>query len=530
MLPSGIERDPVEPSSSRISSETRRIPGWHFLVTSVRLLDRSDLTNALVHEQQWLMHVSEDVVLTDNLFCVEALDQNRQWIYICTAPLFHVWPRTGAEVRLRLSREKELLLDLPESVKGGKWIALETEAGVFPRARALQEWQRTSRPPKPSHQIPSFLSNTWGDRSRDARMNEAFMLGEIEAAARLGVDVVQLDDGWQKGVTSNSVYAAQGGVWEGFWSADPEFWAVHPVRFPNGLQPLSDLAEEKGVALGLWFAPDSWNDFANWERDARALLGYHQRFGVCHFKLDGIKIHSETALERLRSFVRSVQDGSGGEVVFDLDITAESRPGHFGIIECGPLFIENRYTDWVNHWPHQTLRNLWQLSRWVDPPRIRMEFLNPDRNPDLYGDDPLAPACYRADCLFAMVMCANPLGWFEVTGLSEKRAEEVRMLTSLWKTHREEMAKGTVVPVGDCPDGHNHCGFLVVPRDAAGRWYLVWFRGNTVREEWEGDVSVAVPESWHVLAGGGEANGKGRRLSCAVNEKLGYVFATNSPR
>ena len=43
-----------------------------------------------------------------------------------------------------------------------------------------------------------------GDRSRDARINEAFLLKEIDAGAALGVDVVQIDDGWQKGRTANS--------------------------------------------------------------------------------------------------------------------------------------------------------------------------------------------------------------------------------------------------------------------------------------------------------------------------------------
>jgi alpha-galactosidase len=42
-----------------------------------------------------------------------------------------------------------------------------------------------------------FLSNTWGHRSRDARINADFIAREVEAGTRLGVDVVQIDDGWQ---------------------------------------------------------------------------------------------------------------------------------------------------------------------------------------------------------------------------------------------------------------------------------------------------------------------------------------------
>ena len=41
------------------------------------------------------------------------------------------------------------------------------------------------------------MSNTWGDRNRDSRICEAFVMKEIDAAAELGLDIVQIDDGWQ---------------------------------------------------------------------------------------------------------------------------------------------------------------------------------------------------------------------------------------------------------------------------------------------------------------------------------------------
>ena len=62
--------------------------------------------------------------------------------------------------------------------------------------------------------------------------------------------------------------------------------------------------------------------------------------------------------------------GSDGRVVFDLDVTAERRPGYFGLPEIGPVFVENRYTDWGKYWPHQTLRQFWALADVVDPARL----------------------------------------------------------------------------------------------------------------------------------------------------------------
>ena len=238
-----------------------------------------------------------------------------------------------------------------------------------------------------------FLSNTWGDRSRDARIQDAFLRQEVEAAARLGVDVVQIDDGWQQGRTSNS--AQKGGVWNGFWASDPGFWNVNRQRFPAGLSPVIDLARRKGMGFGLWFSPDSSNEFSNWERDAERLLELHRTAGVNYFKIDGVKAITELGEERLQMLFNRVLSKSGGRVVIDLDVTAETRPGYFGAMSVGPIFVENRYTDFHSYWPHQTLRNLWELAQYVDPLRLRMEFLNNTRNTNLYADDRLLPPPIR---------------------------------------------------------------------------------------------------------------------------------------
>ena len=71
------------------------------------------------------------------------------------------------------------------------------------------------------------MSNTWGDRSRDTALCEEFMLREREFAERIGIDVMQLDDGWQRGRTANSGLKKSGGVWtDGFYKEDPCFWNV----------------------------------------------------------------------------------------------------------------------------------------------------------------------------------------------------------------------------------------------------------------------------------------------------------------
>ena len=352
-------------------------------------------------------------------------------------------------------------------------------------------------------------------------------MGEIDAAHRMGVDVVQIDDGWEQGVTANSSVAKEkGGVWEGFYNSDPNFWDPHPDRLPNGLKPLVDHAQSKGMNLGLWFAPDSWNDFENWQRDVDTILGFHRDYGIEHIKIDGVKARTQTGIDHLQQFFKGVLDGSDGQVSFDLDVTAEVRPGYFGAMEVGPLFVENRYTDFHNYWPHQTLRNLWQLSRWIDPRRLRMEFLNHSRNADLYLDDPLAPNLYAPATLFATVMFSNPLGWFEVSNLPNGYVEAVGELVDVWKRHREDVFGGTIIPIGEAPDGNAFTGFVSID-DSGAAGFAVVFRENNSNASGKLEVpGLAYSGSWDILMsqGGGMMTSEGRELSVRIDNRFGYVF------
>jgi len=340
------------------------------------------------------------------------------------------------------------------------------------------------------------------------------------------VDVVQIDDGWEQGTTSNSVRAKEaGGVWEGFWASDPNFWHHHTERFPNGLEGVIEKAREKEMQFGLWFGPDSVDDFKNWEKDAETILDFHTRLGVNYIKIDGVKARTKTSEQNLKRFFDRVLEGSDGKVVFDLDVTAEIRPGYFGMMHCGPLFVENRYTDFVRYWPHQTLRNVWKLSRWVDPMRLRMEFLNSARNTEKYGDDPLAPKQYKSDYLFATVMMTNPLGWFEVSNLEDGYIADVAKLVAVWKKHRAGLAGGHIHPIGDAPDGTSWTGFASVntSRDAG---YLLIFREYNEQVSWRFELPMFLNATFDVelLVGEGTATFADGVLAADIPNAQQYLF------
>jgi alpha-galactosidase len=418
-----------------------------------------------------------------------------------------------------------------------RWITIAYAGGRAGRIAALQQHHRQLRRYE-SGRDGLLLTNTWGDRSQDGRVSEAFMTAEIAAAARLGADVVEIDDGWQKGATENSVN--KGGVWNGFYAKDANFWSAHPVRFPNGIKPLADLAAGKGMQFGLWFAPDSSGDFANWEKDRDLVLGMHRERGVNYFKFDGIKVHTAAGEANVHRLVASIIEGSAGKVTIDLDATAEVRPGYFGMPSHGPIFVENRYSDsgtptpelgTRGYWPHKTLRNFWLLAQYVDPVRLRMEFLNNARNAAKYGGNPLAPSMYSPDYLFATVMFASPLGWFETQNLPAEYFDKVAPLVQVRKAHRDAIFAGSIVPVGEVPGGASWTGFVSVAPDRRSAYVLV-FRELTERPSFDFDLPLVAHGDYDVkvLAGSGRAVMEGGTLRVSVPEPRRFLLVQLSPR
>jgi alpha-galactosidase len=356
-------------------------------------------------------------------------------------------------------------------------------------------------------------------------------MDEITAGSRLGVDIVQIDDGWQQGVTSTSIYAQErGGLSEGFHS-DMGFWHVHSTRFPHGLEPVVSAAAAKGMDIGLWFSPDSSLSFANWEKDAAVLLDLHQRHGIKYFKIDGVNVKDRVGVTNLAHFFTRVMAVSAGKIVLDLDITAGIRPGYFGALSAGPLFVENRYTDWMNYWPHHTLRNLWSLAHWVDPRRLRMEWLNHARKAERYSGDPLAPAAYTPDTLFAMVMLSNPLGWFEVSSLPESYFAVAAQLVTKWREARERLFSGTILPVGDRPDGRVWTGFGSISNDGFACDLLVFRELNeSPRHVFQIPGFVGADLNIRVIAGHGCGRSTPEGIAVEIPAPLGYLWVRATSR
>ncbi len=491
----------------------------HLRLTQVKFMDQTDIHNELVQENEWMLLNERNLELSGNLFALENPITGEGLVFVKFAPLPHSRPQKSAFDCEVNATERQVCF----AGQGYPVVLLAYSGGSAGRTAVLQDFQRQLRRYQPGRD-GLFLSNTWGDRSRDARVTEDFMLKEIQAGAQLGVDVMQIDDGWQNGRTANSANPTNG-AWESFWSANADFWQPNSQRFPHGLIPMADAVRAHGMKLGLWFGPDSTGGCTNWHRDADRLLDLHRNDCVNYFKLDSVKLTSTKALKNFQNMVDRLLTESGGDITLDLDVTAGTRAGYFGVPECGPIFVENRYTDWQNYWPHLTLRNLWKLSHYVDPVRLRMEFLNNSRNTTLYGDDPLAPARYSPDTLFATVMFASPLGWFEVSNLPEHYQKSVAELVSVWKREREQLFSGHILPIGEAPDGQCWTGFASVSKDATSGYVLI-FREQSLSAEWSLDLKMFSGGQKRItkLAGKGEATVAGNRLNFRIPETLQYLW------
>jgi len=497
----------------------------HVQITAFDLMDQTDNHNELMRTREWTAQWNERTFDVEccalDVYDAES-DAGRAFIRL--APLPHARPEKCADFRVDSHRREIMVLS-----NGYPFVMREYSGGRIGRIKAFHAMQRELRPYRGGRD-GRILSNNWGGGFGDSRLNEDYAMREIEMGAKLGVEVVQLDDGWQKGRSANSylIKSRKDGAWNGFWDFDPNFWDADPIRFSRGLAPLAVAAKSHGMELGLWYGPDSSNDAANWERDADRLLAYCHETGIRYFKIDSMKSFSPLALSRQRAMFDKVLSGSSSNVVFDLDVTAEIRPGYFGLPDIGTLFVENRYAKHCSWWPHQTLRNLWSLSYVVDPVRLRMEFLDPKQHADRYAErfpsSPLRPEQWSGDAVFATVMVASPLAWMEMQGMHPETVAEMSSIVAKWKLERDRIHGGETFPVGAKPDGFSWTGFVTSASDGNGGYALL-FRECSDISSFTIDLSSYFPVSCvEVLSGDGQARIDGLVLAVEVPRKLGYLW------
>lgn len=481
----------------------------HFKVKTVVLRDITDINNILVEETNTTVYPHLPFMSKGQLFLIDAYLSGEGMMIAKEAPSF-AGRVADSEYDLNINFSKSISVlglgaDLTKVANYSFDVPLFAVSFAVGNKnnleRAWRDYYRLDMQNTLKEGVVS-TSNTWGDRNQDAAVCEEFILKEIEKGKYLGVNAVQIDDGWQKGKSANSKLAKSNLWGAGYYDSDPKYWSVNKEKFPNGLTPIADAAQKAEIKLGLWFSPDFANFYENWQKDAETLLKLHREYGVAFFKIDGVKLEDKLTETRLAAMVDRVHRESEGKVSFNFDITAQRRWGYLYKRELGNLFVENRYTDFVNYFPHSTLRSVWQLCRYIPTAKLQMEFLNLRRCADKYGLDPLAPNNYSIDWAFATVMFACPLYWMEMSNLNENDSLALAKIAAVRNKIAKELSFADVTPVGEEPDGVAFTGLCA---DCGNYGYLLLFRENSAAESFEFDIPALCGKHLTKLAGEGEA-------------------------
>lgn len=454
--------------------------GFHWKTKIIEFYDATDWNNNLVFESNIIPYRKNSY--KGNLLFAHNLQTDNGFFFLKEAPSSSTQlAYNGYDFTTEFGHFSVNGLGIePKDIRNEEWRKTYSCAiGVYQgseknQLKALRLYQKNIRKLLPQRD-EMLMMNTWGDRNQDAKINEKFSLDEIEKAARLGLTHFQLDDGWQSGKSPNSKVAK--GSFKNIWDT-PNYWTPDPIKYPNGLYPVVRIAKELGVELCLWFNPSVQNDYADWEKDVQAIVGLYKQYGIRIFKIDGLSIPTKESEINLRKLFDSVLEKTNNQVVFNLDATAGRRGGYHMFNEYGNIFLENRYTDWQNYYPYWTLRNLWQLSKYVPAEKLQIEFLNKWRNVAKYGDDVFAPNRYSFEYLFATTMAGQPLAWFEASGLPEE-ALTISDLIKDYKKNQHDFHSGVILPIGNEPSGTSWTGFQSLKKDNG---YFIFYRENTPKD------------------------------------------------
>lgn len=367
------------------------------------------------------------------------------------------------------------------------WIALENKAAL---SKELHTFLAGRFPMEEAE--AAILVNPWGCGKFPELTGEGFLLDEIAASGEIGAEIYQIDDSWQQGKALREL------AWNNL-AVNMDFWQVNNRRLPSGFAPLVDAAEKAGVKLGLWCAPSFTRNFQDHEEFARMLLEMHRQYGFATVKIDGVRLQSLQSQENLESLLREVREKSGKKLFFNLDTTNGQRPGYFYFLEYGNIFLENRYCQYpgsIAYHPEKTLRNLWQLSRYVRPQTLQIEIPYPGDIPENWQFD-ADPRDYAFDYWCAIALFANMLIWTAPSRLAPEFAGTLKTMTALHRKLRREIFPGRILPIGSEPDGKSFTGF------ASDAGYMLIFR-----EKNSPQTTFTIPAATgEIIAGKGELAG-----------------------
>jgi hypothetical protein len=315
-----------------------------------------------------------------------------------------------------------------------------------------------------------IIANTWGSAptKKGAKLaaREENVLKEIDSQADLGIDVQQIDDGWQGCSTGSDTWKPVQSISlneEG--NCDVNNTNSVPMYPSGGWGKVKNYAREKSVRLGLWVHGRVTYDDLVWNYKNGDFMAIKYDFFSMKTKTD-----AENHFKKVRDFIRFTDH----QVRVNWDVTGPGRVGYYFGRDLGVIYLANRKADWpavTTYRPHLVLRDAWHLANYVNLNKFQITVTNIDLVNKHLSDASKYSHAYS----FAISMMAVPVFFQETQLYSDKAREELRPLIAIYKKHRQNIFDSFIFPIGDQPDNASWSGFQAYnPTSEAG--YLTVFR------------------------------------------------------
>lgn len=296
-----------------------------------------------------------------------------------------------------------------------------------------------------------ILSNTWGpaDPGGARFTSEEFVLKEIAEVGKLGIDVMQIDDGWQM---SGGGPGASGFL----------------PKYKNGWKDIKAAADKAGVRMGLWVAI----------RNAKVedLKQNLDELGYITWKADFEHLNSRTDYEQRIERYRAVMSHAPGKTQFTLCPEYDDpRYGWYFAKEFGSIYFQNiqeGLPEQLTFVPFQVLRQHWLMAKYFPTNKLQVMLQNPKRTRKDLSD---ASQHGHGYC-FAMGLPFVPQFFQSAQYLDEEGQKELKELIAAYKQARPDIFTSTTYPIGNLPDNTSWTGFQMVSTTRANGGHLLIFR------------------------------------------------------
>ncbi len=351
------------------------------------------------------------------------------------------------------------------------WI-IHYEGNDVDAQLALKQFDRFRYPVHPDRDI-FIMANTWGSEDKRPpclyKAREENVLREIDACANLGVDLLQIDDGWQNDNwlpaatwTTQNRHEKPGEMQNG--TMVPSQYDIYPEGFAN----VRDAAKTAEIKLGLWHS---------WKAPLESIVANMENGDFKAFKLDFAILGKKNDLDYLYYKARKLVKHSEYTAVVNWDVTEHPpRIGFYFGRDCGNLYLVNRKAATVRtpvlYNPWQILRDAWLLARYANLNKIQLTFQNKDHVSDKAKT---SARDYPHDYNFAITLMSSPILFLETQLLSDDAVDTLKPIIAKYKSERLEMYKGFVFPIGKKPDNASWTG-LQNHNFNAGTGYLTVYR------------------------------------------------------